>query len=253
MKIIAVYSIKGGVGKTASAVNLAELTAQAGGRTLLWDLDPQAAATFYLRIKPEVDGGIGQLLSGDRDVLGALRESDHPGLDVLPADFSYRNMDLVLDAAEKPRHMFHRLLTPLSLQYDWIFLDCPPSISLSSECIFRLADAIVTPLIPTHLSLRTHEQLSEHLAEMGPEAPQLIPFFDMVDRRKKLHNEVVAHAAAAAPEFLKSWIPYASVIEQMGEHRAPLSSYAPRTPAAKAYRALWSEVFERINSFEAMS
>jgi chromosome partitioning protein len=252
VKIIAVYSIKGGVGKTASAVNLAELTAQAGGRTLLWDLDPQAAASFYLRIKPEVEGGIGQLLNGDSDVISALRESDHPGLDVLPADFSYRNLDLLLDAAEKPRHLFHRLLTPLALEYDWIFLDCPPSISALSECVFRLADAIVTPIIPTHLSLRTHEQLSDHLAEMGPEAPQLIPFFDMVDRRKKLHREVVEHAGIAAPEFLKSCIPYASIVEQMGARRAPLTSYAPRSPAAQAYRALWSEVFERVNSFEGL-
>ncbi len=123
---------------------------------------------------------------------------------------------------------------------------------MASECIFRLADAIVTPIIPTHLSLRTHEQLSEHLAKMGPEAPQLTPFFDMVDRRKKLHREVVEHAAVAAPEFLKAWIPYSSIVEQMGARRAPVSSYAPRSTAGQAYRALWGEVLERVNAFDKL-
>ncbi len=247
MKILAVYSIKGGVGKTATAVNLADLTAQAGGRTLLWDLDPQGAATFYLRVKPKVKGGIDKLLTGKRDVRGALRESDFPDLDLLPADFSYRNMDLVLDAAKKPRKLFDRLLSPLADEYDWVILDCPPSISLASECVFRLADAIVTPVIPTPLALRTHEQLEAHLAALGKKAPQLLPFFDMVDRRKGLHRQIVESAPVERPQFLKSFIPYASVVEQMGVRRAPLAAYAPRCHAAKAYYNLWAEILGLVD------
>ena len=100
MKTLACYNIKGGVGKTAAAVNLAYLAAQCGLRTLVWDLDPQAAATFYLRVKPKVKGS-GKVLKGKRDLDDVIKGSDFPLLDLLPADFSYRNMDLRLEDAKK--------------------------------------------------------------------------------------------------------------------------------------------------------
>ena len=97
MKVYATYNIKGGVGKTTTAVNLAYLAAASGRRTLLWDLDPQAAATFLFRVKPRVKGGSRGLVSGKRPVDDAVKATDFKDLDLLPADFSYRNMDLELD------------------------------------------------------------------------------------------------------------------------------------------------------------
>ena len=97
MKIYATYNIKGGVGKTATAVNLAYLAARDGYRVLLWDLDPQAAATFLFRVRPRVKGGGKALIQGTRPG-GAIKGTDFDGLDLLPADFTYRNLDLLLDA-----------------------------------------------------------------------------------------------------------------------------------------------------------
>jgi cellulose biosynthesis protein BcsQ len=243
LKIIGVYNIKGGVGKTASAINTAYLAAQDGNRTLVWDLDPQAAATYYFRVKPKVKGGSEALVRGKRALDSVVKGTDFENLDLLPADFSFRNMDLVLEDAKKPTKQLSRLLKPLSEEYDYIFLDCPPSISLVSENIFRACDAILVPMIPTTLSARTLHQLMDFLtghAQLGE--LRVMPFFSMVDRRKRLHIDLMGRLPEEYPGILETFIPYASEVERMGVHRMPLTAYAPSNVAAKAYRDLWEEV-----------
>jgi len=242
MKILASYNIKGGVGKTAAAVNLAYLAAGEGARTLVWDLDPQGAATYYFRVKPKVKGGTRKLLKKRADVDDRVRGTDYPQLDLLPSDFSYRNMDIVLDEARKPRRRLARLLEPLAEEYDYVFLDCPPSISLLSEAVFGAADALLVPMIPTTLSLRTLEQIFSFRAKNGFEGVAVLPFFSMVDRRKKLHRQVLQSLPRDRPELLAAQIPYASDVERMGVQREPLGCYAPRSRSALAYVALWREV-----------
>ena len=191
MKTLATYSIKGGVGKTSAAVNLGALAAADGLRTVLWDLDPQGAASFLFRIKPKVKGG-GRRLIRDRDPLDVMKGTDVEGLDLLPADFSYRNLDLELDRRKKPLAGVGRVLAQLEGDYDLAILDCPPSISLVSESVFSAADLLLVPLIPSTLSVRTLEQLRRFLAGVEQPAPEVLAFFSMVDRRKKLHRELVA-------------------------------------------------------------
>ena len=102
MKILATSNIKGGVGKTATAVNLSYLAASGGLRVLLADLDPQAAATYTLRVRPRVKGGGKALIQGSRELDAAIKGTDFDNLDLLPADFTFRNLDLLLDATKKP-------------------------------------------------------------------------------------------------------------------------------------------------------
>ena len=130
MNVYATYNIKGGVGKTSTAVNLAYLAAASGLRALLWDLDPQGAATYLFRVKPRVKGGGRGLVSGKRPVDDAVKATDFDNLDLLPADFSYRNMDLELDEAKKRTRRIDQLLSGVADDYDLAFLDCPPSVSL---------------------------------------------------------------------------------------------------------------------------
>ncbi|AKH21823.1 ParA family protein [Sedimenticola thiotaurini] len=248
MRIIGVYNIKGGVGKTATAVNLAYLSAQAGLRTLVWDLDPQGAASYYFRIKPRIKGGGRKMLKGKRELDRLIKGSDFENLDLLPADFSYRNMDLMLGEAKGPVKQLLRLLRPLAEEYDRIYLDCPPSISLVSENIFRAADALLVPTIPTTLSLRTYEQMVEFLAGHKVGNVKRMPFFSMVDRRKRMHLDMIKQLPERFPELLKAHIPYASDVERMGHFRAPLGSFAPRSAAAIAYDALWQELEGALKS-----
>lgn len=246
MQILATYNIKGGVGKTAAAVNLAYLAARDGYRTLVWDLDPQGAASYYFRVRPKVKGGTKGLLKRRRELEEAVKGSDFPNLDLIPADFSFRNLDLALADTKRPVKQLLRLLRPLSEAYDLLFLDCPPSISLVSENVFHAADALVIPLIPTTLSMRTYAQLLEHLEHSGLDRLTLLPFFSMADRRKRLHLETMEQLRARDPRVLEADIPYASAVEVMGERRAPVPSYAPRSPAGRAYEGLWGEVAARL-------
>jgi chromosome partitioning protein len=245
MKILATYNIKGGVGKTATAVNLGYLAARDGYRVLLWDLDPQGAASFLFRIKPRVKGGGRALIRGRRSIDDAIKGTDFAGLDLLPADFTYRNLDLVLDSAKHPAKRLASLLAPLRGEYDVIVLDCPPSISLLSESVLHAADLLLVPLIPTTLSVRTLDQLTEFVAGFNGHRPDIMAFFSMLDRRKRLHTQILADLPAQRPDIAASAISSLSLIEQMSVRRAPVAAFAPRTAAARQYRELWHEARER--------
>lgn len=242
MKTIAIYNIKGGVGKTASAVNLSFLASLDGANTLLWDLDPQGAASYYCKIKPEIKGGGKKLIDGKIDLEEAIRGTDYENLDLLPSDFTYRHMDTFLEKTKDPVDRFNQLLKPLAEEYDYIFLDCPPSISSVSESVFAVADILLVPTIPTTLSLRTYQQIIEFFKQQGIEQTKVMPFFVMVDRRKNMHRLIVQHPPSFMSNVLQSHIPYASEVERMGIYRAPVTVFAARSRAAKCYISMWDEL-----------
>lgn len=245
MKTIATYSIKGGVGKTTSAVNLADQAARSGARVLLWDLDPQGATTFFLRVKPVVKGGAERLIGKKGALAESIRATDLPGLHLVPADFSFRHLDLHLDDTKRPTKRLATLLVPLHDRYDLAILDCAPGMTLTSESVFAAVDALLVPTVPTTLSKRTLDQLAGFLAE-SDDRPIVMPFASMVDRRKKLHRDLVEQYLEREPGFLRTVIPNASIIERMGVEHAPVSQLAPRSAANKAYADLWTEVSERL-------
>jgi chromosome partitioning protein len=245
MKILATYNIKGGVGKTSTAVNLAYLAARDGYRVLLWDLDPQAAASFLFRIRPRVKGGGKGLIRGTRPVEDAIKGTDFDGLDLLPADFTYRNLDLMLDSAKNPARRLASLLAPLRGEYDVIILDCPPSISLLSESVLHAADLLLVPLIPTTLSVRTLDQLTEFIGGFDGRKPEILAFFSMIDRRKRLHREIAESLPEQRREFAATVLPALSLIERMSVERAPVAAFSPRSQAARQYAELWCEARKR--------
>ena len=245
-RVVALYNIKGGVGKTSASVNLAWLAAAGGARVLLWDLDPQGAATYLLRIQPKVKGGARKLVGGRSDAAALLKGTDNELLDLLPADFSYRNMDLELGDVKRPTKGLKRVLAPIAGEYDYVFLDCPPAISLASESVFGAADVLLVPLIPSPLSLRTFDQLHRFVTSEVPDPPRILAFFSMTDGRKRLHREVIAELSASHRGLLSSAIPAASDVERMAVHRRVLAQSAPHSRAALAYEALWAELRFRL-------
>jgi chromosome partitioning protein len=246
MKILAVTNIKGGVGKTTTAVNLAYLCAKSGRPTVLWDLDPQGAATYTLRCEAVDNASAKKLVSGKRELSELLLATAYEHLDVLPADFSYRNFDVHLSERKHPTERLLKMSRALRDRYAVLVLDCPPGISLLSENVLRAADAVIVPLIPTPLSVRMLEQLRDFTATQQWTDVKLLPFFSMVDRRKSLHQEVIERLRSTFKGMLVAEVPYWSEIEKMTLRRAPLPSYAPQSPAGQVYAALWSEVETRI-------
>ncbi len=247
MKVIATYNIKGGVGKTATAVNLAWLAAREGAPTLVWDLDPQGAASYYFRIKPRIKGGGRRLVQGKRDLDDHIRGTDYELLDLLPADFSYRKMDLYLEHTKNPVRQLRKLLKPFKSEYYYVFLDCPPSISLVSENIFEATDTIVVPTIPTTLSLRTYKQIRNFFRQHDLDTVKILPFFSMVDRRKKMHRTIVDTPPEYMKNLLPTAIPYDSNVEYMGTERTPLAEYAPNSRSARCYEALWEDIKQQLS------
>jgi chromosome partitioning protein len=242
VKVVAAYGIKGGVGKTSAAVNLAALSAGSGRRTLLWDLDPQGAAAFLLHVKPKVKGGSLRLLTGERDLDDAVRATEVPGLDLLPADTSIRSADLALDDAKRPEKQLSRVLKGVRDNYDVVFLDCPPGLTLLSENVLQAADVLVVPLIPTPLSVRTHTQLLDFIADQDGPHPKVHAFFNLVDGRKTLHGEVRADLLRRTTAVFDGWVPASTLVERMAVTRRPVVQSAPMSSVARAYDMIWEEL-----------
>ena len=249
--VLATYSLKGGVGKTAAAVSLAHIAARGGASTLLWDLDPQGAASYNLRVKPKVKGGAKALMTGRRELDDVIKGTSLGSLDVVPADFSYRYMDLLLDATKKPIRRIRRALREVSGDYEWVFIDCPAGISLVSEMIIKVSDALLVPVIPTTLSLRMLKQLGALIDDTAGGDVAMLPFFSMVDRRKKLHREILETLPDKYPEVLSTAIPSSTDVEKMSVHREPVMTFAPRSVATTAFTALWDEIQARLGAVPA--
>lgn len=242
MTTLAVYSNKGGVGKTAAAVNLAYLAAQSGWSTLIADLDPQGSATFYFRIKPKLKRKARGFVGGKRPLERSIKATDFENLDLLPADFSHRNLDITFDRHRRREQRLKIALKPLRKFYDLIILDCPPTLNILAENIFGACDHVLVPLIPTTLSVRAFEQLLSFLKDSGRSPDQVSAFFSMVEARKKMHMQIMDASRDRFGGILQSTIPYLAQIEQMGLHREPVPVSAPRSRAALSYQALWSEI-----------
>lgn len=242
MTTLALFSNKGGVGKTATAVNLAYLAARSGKRTLICDLDPQSSTTFYFRVKPKLKRRARGLTRWGKYLDRSIKGTDYENLDLLPADFTHRNLDITFDRLRRRKHRLNIVLDPLQEQYDLIFLDCPPTINILAENIINASDYLLVPLIPTPLSVRTYHQLLAFLKRNGYALDKVYAFFSMVDMHNLLHRDMATSMYKKYRDILWSPIPYLSDIEQMGVHRGPVPAFAPSSPAAQAYYDLWAEI-----------
>jgi cellulose biosynthesis protein BcsQ len=244
MASVAIYSPKGGVGKSTCAVNLAYLSASTSKRrTLLWDIDAQGAAGFLLRVARPRDAA-NKIFSRDADPADLAQPTGYPLLSVLAADASLRRLDVQL-VEEDARKRVRKLVRGLEKPFERIILDCPPGVTEISEQIFRAVDLVVIPTPPSPLGLRGLEAAEAYVRGQRRDGPQILPVLSMVDMRRKLHRET----AAEHPDW--GVIPYASVVERMSSEQAPLNAYAPRHPAARAYAEHWAEVERRLQDAES--
>ncbi len=242
MTTLAVYHMKGGVGKTTTAVNLAYLAAHSGAKTLLCDLDPQSSATFYFRVKPKLKAGTKGFRKGGKHLTRNIKGTDYDNLDLLPADLSHRHLALTFRQGKRSQQRLRTILAPLQDEYAYIFLDCPAAMTLVAENILTAADYVLVPVIPSTLSIRTYQQLVSFCGKKSYNTQRIIGFFSMVEKSKNMHRDIIADPSEQLHHMLYSTIPYVSVIEKMGLRREPVPVSAPHSSAAQSYQHLWQEL-----------
>jgi len=239
MSVIAIYSAKGGVGKTTIAANLAWCSAvEAGHDTLLWDLDAAGGAGFLFGVEPKAKKA-GAIFARDADPRELLWETGYPGLDLLPADESLRQLDAQLVQMGRKKRL-SKLATRLGKQYDRIVLDCPPGINEVSSQVLRTAEIVIVPLPPSPLSHRAFEVVTAEIKRVGKKAPSILPVLSMVDGRRKLHREAVE----SQPRY--PVLPYSSLIEQCAVREQPVGAFARSSDAAGQFQALWKAIDRKL-------
>lgn len=247
MLTVALFNLKGGVGKTTTAVNLAYISAKSQNNTVLWDWDPQSAASWYFDLEKLPKKAI-KMMKEELPVGYYEVSSPYPRLSIIPADLSLRNVDLEMASANSARKLIQKLVSPLSENAATLIFDCPPVLSPTIEYVLSGVDIVLIPMIPTPLSLRAAEQAKRFLAKKKHQPKHIIGFFNLVDARRKVHKDIMAMKDTLPFPVLESWVPSDAAAEHMAIRREPLTSYSRQSRASQAYYRLWDELLTKLHT-----
>ena len=250
--IIAVVNQKGGVGKTTTAVNLAAGLADHGIKTLLIDADPQANTTSGIGLdQAQIDATLYDALIDDRHLTDALYPTPLSNLHIIPANQALAGADVELVNVKYREQRLKALLKQLAPYYDFMIIDCPPSLSLLTVNAMVAANKVIIPVQCEYYALEGIAHLS-HTIELikdnfNPELDILGVLPTMFDRRTVLNKQVVTSAQNVFDDkMFQTVIPRNIRLTEAPSHGLPILLYAPCSKGAKSYADLTQEVLQRV-------
>jgi chromosome partitioning protein len=240
---------KGGVGKTTSAINIGAYLAAEGKTALLVDFDAQANLSSGVGIKPPKPG-VYELISGEASIEQAIRKTAVAGLDAIPASIDLSGAAVELIEQQERDFFLKKALAPVKDRYDFILIDCPPSLGVLTLNGMAAADAVLIPMQCEYFAM---EGLSLLLQTVKRIQKNLNPalaiggiFFTMYDPRTRLAQDVVKQVSAYFKSAVFSTIIPRNVrLSEAPSHGLPISLYDPNCSGAKAYQSLAREVLSR--------
>lgn len=248
MKVISVYNLKGGVGKTTLAVNLAHLSAKSGFRTLLWDMDPQGSATFCLQASISEGMKAGRLVKEKDFLADLIIHTEYQNLALIPSGPAMRHFEEKLAKADEESDWMKKRMKGLREEFDIVITDCPPGLSRLAENVFKASQLLVIPIVPSPVSVNSLRSVDDFLEEESHGNTSKLIVFSMVDARKKLHGETIHDLKSRRNDVCDEWIPYLSEIEKMGVSRVPVTFSNPTGRASLHYAGIWKEIRARIKN-----
>ncbi len=245
MRLIVCHSLKGGVGRTTAMVNLAHVAARVGPRVLLWDLDPQGAASHLYRVGPCRAGALRDGLEGRGRIEDSIRGSDFANLDLLPDDPDHAAIEDCL-RRRRARRALGRWLESLADDYDYLLVDCPAGRSITVDCLGALADLRLMPVVSDPLSIQVATGQIESLAADTVRAG-VMPFWQSSRDGDGDGRPWPAGPPRCLPGMPMTRVPWGQEIAEAVVRREPVGHFAPDSPVARAYAMLWWEVKLRLS------
>lgn len=250
-RIYTLVNQKGGVGKTTTAINLGAYLAQNQQRVLIVDIDPQANATSSLGIdKHSVEKGSYQALLGEENPDSLLLKNERLGLTLLPSSPSLAGAEIELVDEQARNTRLRSALQALNDDFDYILIDCPPSLGLLTiNGLMAAQDGVIIPVQCEYLALEGLGQLTQTIQQVKsalyPDLRVRGVVLTMFDKRTNLANDVVAEVNRYFPkQVFNSIIPRSIRLAEAPSYGLPISEYAPNSVGAKAYSALAKEILE---------
>lgn len=250
-RIIAIANQKGGVGKTTTAINLSACLAEVGQKVLAVDFDPQGNATSGLGFEKDyMDKTVYELLMGECQIEDCIIKDVQENLDVLPSDVNLAGAEIeLLDVSEKEA-LLRKELEKIEERYDFVVIDCPPSLSLLTINALTAADTVLVPIQCEYYALEGLSQILQTVdlvkKKLNPKLELEGVVFTMYDARTNLSLEVVENVKSHLNRTIyKTIIPRNVRLAEAPSHGMPINLYDSRSTGAESYRLLAAEVISR--------